>query len=239
MTQSRNVVGRKPWRMRCWLIPAVAGLLAGCTPDAFGPSNDPILGGAPYRPTTANPVAANNAPRREGSIPPIPGAPSAGGNAILAGGSSGPSMDPSRNLQLGSGPAPGTLTGNTGSIGAGTWSPPSGGPASTGGVTIGGPQPTGNEKETVIPGDTRPIPAVPGASGGVSAGPTLESLLTQLVSRGVIYEQLQWSGEKSDWQFKCAVPSRQNPNDSRVVETRGPDPASAIKAALEKIDTSR
>ncbi len=234
MAQSTNVSARKPWRMRCWLLPAVAGLLAGCTPDAFGPAgNDPILGGAPYRPTTANPVAANNTPRPNGSIPPIPGAPSAGGNAILAGGSSGPSMDPSRNLQLGSGPAPGTLTGTTGTTGGATWTPPSGA------ATIGAPQPNSNEKETVIPADTRPIPSVPVVQSRVSTGVTVESLLTQLLARGVIYQQLLWQGEKSDWQFKCAIPSRQNPDMSRVVETHGPDPMSAIKAALERIDSDR
>ncbi len=238
MAQSTKVVGRKPWRMRCWLLPAVAGLLAGCTPDAFGPANDPILGGAPYHPTTANPVAANNTPRQNGSVPPIQTAPSAGGNAIIAGGSSGPSMDPSRNLQLGPGPAPGTLTGNTGNTGAGTWSPPpGGGVAPTGGVSIGGPQPTGNDKETIIPADTKPMAVVPGA---VAPGVTFESLQTQLAARGIIYQQLQWnSGEKSDWQFRCAVPSRSNPEVSRVVETRGPDSISAIKAALERIDSDR
>jgi hypothetical protein len=236
MAEAMKVMGRKPWRMTCWLFPVVAALLAGCTPDAFGPANDPILGGAPYRPTTGNPVAANNTPRRDGSIPPIPGPASSGGNAILAGGSGGPSMDPSRNLQLGSGSAPGTLTGNTGSTNTGTWNPPAGGLAPTGGVSIGGPQPTGNEKETVIPGDSRPSPVVPGA---VSTGLTFESLQAQLMTRGVIYQQLQWSGEKSDWGFRCAVPSRQNPGDSRVVETRGPDPLSAIKAAIDRIDSSR
>jgi hypothetical protein len=226
----------KPLRIRYWLFPAVAALLAGCTPDVFGPSND-ILAGGTYRPTTGTPVAANNTPRHDGSIPPIPGPTSAGGNAALVNGSSGTSMDPSRNLQLGPGPAPGTLTGNTGSTGGGTWNTPMGGLAPTGGVSIGGPQPTGIEKETVIPGgDPRPSPIVPGA---VSTGQTFDSLQTQLAARGVLYQQLQNSGDKSDWQFRCAVPSRQNPAVSRVVETRGPDPISAIKAALARIDTDQ
>jgi hypothetical protein len=103
-------------------------------------------------------------------------------------------------------------------------------------VSIGGPQPTGNEKETVIPGDPKPIPVVPGA---VSTGLTFDSLQAQLLARGVLYQQLQNSGDKSDWQFRCAVPSRQNPAVSRVVETRGPDPSSAIKAALARIDAEQ
>lgn len=99
-------------RLPIWIAPLVLfGFAAGCAGEDYRPAGDPLTGGVPLSgggPTasavpTPTPVAS--------AVPPLPVSPGTQSVASLAAGGTAKSLDPTRELRIGtpvSNPSPGT-----------------------------------------------------------------------------------------------------------------------------------
>lgn len=217
-------MGGGRWGRRRWLpvglLPAFAGLLTGCTPDNFGPSGDPLRGGAPVR----SPAVAAGTDRPGGAaVPSLPAASPSGTPAALAGAGRGP-LDPAGVLRIGSG-------NGTPDAGGAPWRGQGQGAA---GVALERPQPlTGG----AVPLEPKPTPGLQLASN--VTGATFEQLQAQLAARGAVWQRLEASAESGEWKYGCAVPLRENPNMRKVYEKKAGDPLSAMRGVLDAIDKER
>lgn len=72
-------------------------------------------------------------------------------------------------------------------------------------------------------------------SGGNSL--TWEQAQEMLRARGVNWQQSEY--RDGQWYFRCSIPNPQNPGLTRYFEANAPDEISAVRAALERMDSQR
>ncbi len=230
--QGRMPAGYKDKR-RSWsaaaLLPCL-GILCSLAPVGCGDLNrntnangvDPLLGGPPLRPVTQAAAPQPQSPQAPAALlPPTPVGNATLSTAALAAGTPRP-MDTGRDLRIGS---PG------GTPSSDAWaSQPS--PASPpGSAVLQRPELTAQPAS-----QTQPAPTVSPASMPSSSGLTKEQAQAEFKARGVLYQQSTYVEESREWQFRCSLPSRQNPRIRHSYIGRGPDELSAMRAVLEQID---
>lgn len=219
-------MGRASWTALGPLAAALALTMAGCSSSPFAaasPANDPLVGGGPALPppgaaaSTANPRPPDAAPTSPGGVPPLPSPNPPGSTAALASGAGVRTLDPGRDLRIGSG---------TGAAPSGSAAP----------VALMQPQPVGGSSPGAAapPPPTTPAPIIP-ASGQRMVSP-FEDARAQLLARGVVWMRLDTSIESGESKFVCSIPNKQNPSLRRTYEAVAKDDLAAIRAVLEKID---
>ncbi len=231
-TKSRND-GRKPGSSGASivLVPFVlaGSLLAatGCsdlfhtnTNNAAAPA-DPLLGSPSVKPLTQIPAPA---PAAVSVLPPAPTGTAPLSTAALAANTPRP-LDSSHDLRIG---------GPRGSSGSDAWAgqPPTS-PGQAGGAVLQRPEMNvepASRVEAVAPVSPASLPNTS------SAPATIEQAQAQLKARGIVYQQSTFINETGQWEFRCALPSRQNPRTRRSYIGTGPDALSAMRAVLEQID---
>jgi hypothetical protein len=196
----------------CWLM-------VGCSnfgqQTSTGP--DPLLGGPPIKATAGMPAKTGGT---VATLPaPIPENNPGLSNASLASITPLRGADSNRDLRIGS---------NT----SDPWARQNGPvPRSDGsGAVLRGPEPV---TEPVAHREEAVATPVAQASGRIA---TYEQAQAQLAARGVVWQRLENTTDKSEWQFSCSVPNRQNPRLRRTYQARAADHLSAIKAVLDQID---
>jgi hypothetical protein len=191
-------------------------LLTGCpstTPTKTTSSVDPLLGDYAPRPGGPAPAAPPPGPSKTSQlgVPPIPSAQLTPSAAGLASG---------RALQGG---RPLALDGGVAAI-------PAAGPAKASLQPLVQPVP----RELPLPG-----PGVVPVGGGAWTPPPTpgaqDALLAQLKARNVLWHKQETV--PGGVRFSCIVPSRTQPDATRVFEATGRDLTAAVQAVLQKIDS--
>jgi hypothetical protein len=105
----------------------------------------------------------------------------------------------------------------------------------------GGPSIALNRPEPIANVDSRPSsgpgPSAMLTSGGATSG--VDPLLDQLKSRGMVWFKMEMNAETAEWDLSCAIPNRQNADVQRTYEVRAKDPASGLRAVIERVDRDR
>jgi hypothetical protein len=212
------------WVPRRWLsaalLPAVAGLLAGCAPDDFAHNQDPLLGGgSAIRPTGPTIAAGPTQPAPQPGVPPLPATSPSGSPAALASAGRG-TLDPNRpELRMG------------GDTAAPAWGVQGG---ASPGVALQPPQPLAGSGGAV-PLQPKPTPDV--QLTGNTTAPTYQQLKAQLLARGVSVINITTKGEEVT--LTCFVPLKDNQNAHQRYDAKGRDELAAMQAVLDQIDKKR
>ncbi len=228
-------------RLACLALLAVAG----CSTPKGPLTGDPLLGGGaplPRNPGKTGPGPAQGtagtgqgttSQPQASTVPPVPGIPTSGTGfspAALAAGRPNP-FDRNRDLQINDWPR--DPRNNVG----GSWNAPATAPRSNGsGVTLRPPEPLGDPGSlpgpASVPAPSTPAPSVPVS---LNSAATREQVLAQLQARGILWQHSEMT-TAGEWQFSCALPHPQNPNQQRTYLARGRDLVEAMQAVLEQIE---
>jgi hypothetical protein len=205
-------------------------LFAGCAHPGGGGGFDPLVGGTPLPRTGTGSGGSATAVASQGNgatgPAPLPVPSTTTSPAALAAGTNNPSLDPSRDLRIGTGAA--TPVANTdpwrGSAGATLRQPE--------------PAPEGQPRTDAVPviGGGQPAVTLTSTSG---AADEYRQLQGQLQARGVTWQRLETWGANGEWKFSCSIPNPQNPNVRRTYEAIAQSDVAALRAALERIDSDR
>ena len=205
-------------------------LLAGCEGMASrsGMDRDPLTGGGP--PIPREPVANQAAPvaatTPANPLPAMPAPASTTSQAALTGGGANPSLDPGRDLRIGTG---------LGSPAPANWPSPN----SPNGAVLHSPQPVNDGYFQQTGSQAPPAANIGTASPSAGGGDGYQQLQTALNARGVTWRRLETVGDSAEWKFSCSVPNAQNPNVRHYYEGRGTTDVNAIRSVLDQIDRER
>jgi hypothetical protein len=198
--------------------------LIGCSMTkgaSANPKSDPLLGGPPIKP-----VSYTTPPNTQAIVPQSPAAPSNSmSTAELASGIHQP-LDTNHDLRMGNQNNPNNQPPGDG------WRPQGGSSAPS--VALNRPEPIPDVDSRPMPGSG---PNVMLTSGGAATG--VDPLLDQLKARGMVWFKMEMNAETGEWDLSCAIPNRQNPDVQRTYEVRAKDPASGLRAVIERIDRDR
>lgn len=105
-------------------------------------------------------------------------------------------------------------------------------------VNLQAPRPADARLAVADPGS--PPVVTPAGAVAPAGGDSYERLQKQLLSRGVVWQQLK-NVERDEWHYICAIPDPQQPNVRRNYEARasGPMGLAAMRAVIDEIDRDR
>jgi hypothetical protein len=207
----------KPWHTAA--LAAVFLTLAGCA-DVDHLFDDPLIGGgAPTPPANPSPAPET---ARVTPVPAISAPSSTTSTAALAGGGVNQTLDPNRELRIGSGSALASAGNGPG--------------RGQSGAVLSNPRPAtdGGSQTQLASLQAQPSRPAPTTTGYQSA--SMDALFVMLQARGVTWHRLETWGDNGEWRYSCSVPDPKNPRIRHNFEARGRDSKAALVAVLEQMD---